>query len=138
MTLGKSLNVLGNPQIHQPGQQPSVESEQGDLRFISVSEVAINRIRELMKQEGKKGGYLRVRVRAGGCAGYSYEMNIEDGVNEGDLVRTIDGVNLVVDLKSLQLIGGLEIDYKNSLKESGFKFTNPNAKGSCGCGKSFN
>lgn len=78
-------------------------------------------------------------VKSGGCSGMSYVMDIIEpsSVNEDDLIETFDGIKCVVDPKSLLYLYGLKLDYSDELIGGGFKFTNPNAESSCGCGKSF-
>ena len=90
-----------------------------------------------MSQAGVEDTYLRILVRAGGCAGFSYDMDFDDTTKATDTVFAYFGVELVVDKKSLALLSGTEIDYVETLQSSGFKFNNPNSSASCGCGQSF-
>lgn len=90
-----------------------------------------------MDQDAIKDIYLRIMVRAGGCAGFSYDMQFDDTTKTTDTVFEYFGVELVVDEKSLVLLNGTEIDYVETLQSSGFKFNNPNTSASCGCGQSF-
>jgi iron-sulfur cluster assembly protein len=80
---------------------------------------------------------LRVRVMGGGCSGMMYKMEFADGAAEGDEVFEKDGFRVYIDKKSLFFLNGSELDYKDGLTGAGFKFSNPNVKGSCGCGESF-
>jgi iron-sulfur cluster assembly protein len=80
---------------------------------------------------------LRVRVAGGGCSGLMYKMEIVDGAQDGDEIFERDGFRVFIDKKSLFFLNGSELDYNDGLTGAGFKFKNPNAKGSCGCGESF-
>lgn len=80
---------------------------------------------------------LRVRVMGGGCSGLMYKMEIADGAQDGDEVFERDGFRVYIDKKSLFFLNGSELDYNDGLTGAGFKFHNPNAKSSCGCGESF-
>ena len=79
---------------------------------------------------------LRLSVDGGGCAGFSYRFALGE-LEEGDALTTIDGVSLVVDPVSLDLLDGCQVDYVEDLGGAAFKVTNPNAASGCGCGSSF-
>ena len=82
--------------------------------------------------------YLRLAVVPGGCAGMSYNMFVDDALNEGDqLVYQAEDIRVITDPDSARYIDGLTIDFSDDLVESGFRLTNPNAHNSCGCGSSF-
>lgn len=105
---------------------------------LELTEKAANKIKELMKQQDKEGYGLRVRVQSGGCAGFYYGLDIEKEPDvQKDRIFELHGIKVFIDPKSLQLLNGTTIDYIETLQESGFKFNNPNAQTSCGCGKSF-
>ena len=80
---------------------------------------------------------LRLAVDGGGCAGFTYRFALADAVEEGDAVASTDGVTLVVDPISLDLVRGSAVDYVEDLGGAAFKVTNPNAASGCGCGSSF-
>lgn len=104
---------------------------------VSITDAASKKIGALLK-EGKQEGYgLRVMVMPGGCSGYMYQMSFEKSSEDGDVVLESNGVKVFIDKESLDMLGGAEIDYIDTLNESGFKINNPNAKDGCGCGKSF-
>jgi iron-sulfur cluster assembly protein len=86
---------------------------------------------------GKAGGVLRLKVAAGGCSGMSYEFAIQDAPEPGDKVFETDGAKLAVDPKALFFVKGSVVDWHQTLMESAFKVTNPNATASCSCGTSF-
>jgi iron-sulfur cluster insertion protein len=80
---------------------------------------------------------LRVRVIGGGCAGFSYDLFFEDETTDMDQTFTSHGISIYVDMMSAQYVEGTEIDYVEGLQGAGFKFVNPQAKQTCGCGSSF-
>lgn len=106
---------------------------------VTLSPVAADKVRELLEQRGTPSLGLRLGVRGGGCSGNSYFMEFceADAVAAGDQVFDSHGVRLVVDTKSLGLLGGTEIDFVTGLMGSGFKFNNPNVRHNCACGESF-
>ncbi len=104
---------------------------------ISLTTSAAERIRSYLERRGHGLG-LRVGVRKTGCSGYAYVIDYADSVGSNDKVFEDDGVKVIVDDKSLELIDGTQVDFvKDGLNEA-FKFRNPNIKGECGCGESFN
>lgn len=106
---------------------------------LNVTENAATEIKKFMAgEEGlPETSGLRVRVVPGGCSGFQYSLNIEEGSREGDFVLNAHGVKLFVDMFSAQYLNGVEIDFVSGMMGSGFTFKNPNATGSCGCGSSF-
>lgn len=80
---------------------------------------------------------LRIKVVGGGCSGLMYKMEFEDGPAEGDEIIEADGFRIYIDKKSLFFLNGSELVYEDGLTGAGFKFHNPNATGTCGCGESF-
>jgi len=103
---------------------------------ISLSERAVQKIKQLVADKGGEGVGLRVMVVGGGCSGLQYRMEI-DAAKERDKVFERDGARLIVDKKSFLYLNGSELDYSEELMSSGFKIVNPNAKRTCGCGDSF-
>lgn len=88
--------------------------------------------------EGDEKVYLRVSVKGGGCSGFQNKLDLDPNYNaKADELFEVDGVNVVVDRKSLLYIGGATVDFHNELNRRGFSVTNPNAKTTCGCGSSF-
>lgn len=104
---------------------------------ISISESAAKRIGELRDQDGNPNLKLRVAVSAGGCSGFSYGFELDETINEDDRLFERDGITVVVDETSLDLLKGSELDYKQDLIGSYFQMANPNASVTCGCGSSF-
>ena len=105
--------------------------------MVTVTETAAKKVESLRLEEGKPEWGLRLRVVGGGCSGFSYELGWEDAAQEDDQVIECAGVKVFVDPASVQYVGGAQIDYVDSLYGSGFSINNPNSKGSCGCGHSF-
>ncbi|MFD2779885.1 HesB/IscA family protein [Novosphingobium pokkalii] len=84
-----------------------------------------------------KPAILRLAVEGGGCSGFQYRFGLAEGVEADDVVVETDGVRLVVDTVSLDLVGGAMVEYVESLGGAAFRVTNPNAASGCGCGASF-
>lgn len=106
---------------------------------ITLTEKAAARILAIRdEEEVAPEKLLRLAVRGGGCAGFTYQFYFDDAFDaETDRKIELHGVTLVVDEMSLMYLEGTEIDYLEGLNEAGFKFNNPRATGSCGCGSSF-
>jgi iron-sulfur cluster assembly accessory protein len=105
--------------------------------MISLTESAITHLKSLIAEKNASTGTgLRLRVEKGGCAGMQYVMGLDQSAPE-DNVITQDDVKIIIDHESLSFLRGSQIDYVDSLADSGFKLTNPNATRSCGCGTSF-
>ena len=104
---------------------------------VQVTPKAAVKAREALVKRGTPDAMLRLGVRGGGCSGNSYFMEFCDTEAPGDEIVETHGVKLFVDLKSMVLLGGTEIDYVEGLMGAGFKFNNPNVKHSCACGESF-
>lgn len=104
---------------------------------IKLSTKAIEMVKLAIQEEGLTGYGLRVAVKGGGCSGLQYTLDFSNQERDGDTVLDIDSLKVYIDLASIQYLHGAEIDYLTGLNESGFKFSNPNAKRTCGCGHSF-
>lgn len=104
---------------------------------IKLTDKAASKLKEIMEKEGKEHSYLRASVLSGGCSGYSYDLELVDSPAQGDFKVDQKGIKILVDQESAEFINGTEISFIDTLKESGFKFNNPNATKECGCGKSF-
>jgi iron-sulfur cluster assembly protein len=108
---------------------------------ISKREIEItqNAAVEIAKQRDKRGNpeaMIRIGVRGGGCTGFTYVFEWSEQTRPTDKVFSAHGVSIVVDPKSLVYLGGMQLDFVRGMMGHGFKFNNPNAKGSCGCGES--
>lgn len=104
---------------------------------LAVTETAAAKIREIREAEAIESTYaLRVKVMGGGCSGFQYDLYFDEPA-EGDNHFESNGVKLVCDQMSFMYLMGTNIDYVEGLQGAGFKFSNPNTTGSCGCGNSF-
>jgi len=103
---------------------------------INLTERAAARIKELIAAEDREGQGLRLKVVGGGCSGLQYKLDF-DLPKGTDKIFEKDGAKVLVDMKSLLYLTGMELDYKEELMQSGFIFQNPNVKKACGCGASF-
>ncbi|MBD1576682.1 MULTISPECIES: iron-sulfur cluster assembly protein IscA [Vibrio] len=104
---------------------------------ITMTDAAAGRVRTFLENRGKGLG-LRLGVRTTGCSGMAYVLEFVDALNEEDQVFEHDGVKIIIDPKSLVYLDGTELDFAKEGLNEGFKFNNPNVKGECGCGESFN
>ena len=105
--------------------------------MIQLSETAIKEVKKLFEQQAKPGVFLRIGVKGGGCSGLTYDVKLDEKQEEFDRVFDVNGLKVVCDTKSLVYLDGMMIDYSTELVGGGFRFVNPNATGSCGCGTSF-
>jgi iron-sulfur cluster insertion protein len=104
---------------------------------FDITESAARRLATLIAAEPGDGLMFRVAVTGGGCSGFQYNFSFDDTRQEDDLVFGRDGVTVLVDAVSLDLLKGAEIDYVEDLVGASFQVRNPNATASCGCGNSF-
>ena len=105
---------------------------------ITLTSAAIERVQFLIAKQGKPNLSLRLGVKGGGCSGLSYSLGLEEMPTGRDHILEIGGLTVLVDRKSARFLEGMELDYTTkNLLEGGWKFSNPNAQRSCGCGTSF-
>jgi iron-sulfur cluster assembly accessory protein len=105
---------------------------------LTLTPKAVEMVRQVRAREGLPDTHaLRVAVVGGGCSGFSYQLDFDGEGRPGDEVLEYDGVQVRVDATSAPYLRGLQIDYVQSLSGGGFKFVNPNATHTCGCGSSF-
>ena len=107
-----------------------------DLPEVQLTPSAAARVAAIAKRQGK-AAILRLAVDGGGCAGFQYRFGLADSIAADDVATVRDGVTLVVDEISLDLVRGSAVDYVESLGGASFQVTNPNAASGCGCGTSF-
>jgi iron-sulfur cluster assembly accessory protein len=105
--------------------------------MIRLSCAAITEISRLKSRYPKPEATFRLGVQVGGCADFYYILKFEDAINPGDQVLNCGGIQVVVDAQSIDYVNGLTLDYSEDLMGGGFRFHNPNAVQSCGCGNSF-
>ncbi|MBV5272070.1 MAG: iron-sulfur cluster assembly accessory protein [Afipia sp.] len=101
--------------------------------MINLTDSALNAVRNAISASDG----LRIMVEAGGCAGFKYNLGLVDQIDPDDTIIERDGVRVFIDMQSHEHLAGTTIDFVVALEGSGFTFENPNAKASCGCGKSF-
>jgi iron-sulfur cluster assembly protein len=104
---------------------------------LTLTEKAIQQVKALLARGNRKDHGLRVAVADGGCSGFSYKLDFAKEEEPGDLVLELGNLKVYVDSGSVPHLKGTTIDYVTSLYGGGFKFSNPNASGTCGCGTSF-
>jgi iron-sulfur cluster assembly accessory protein len=104
---------------------------------INLTPNAVAKVKEIMGQQNPVPSGLRVGVVGGGCSGFSYSMQFENGAGMMDKVFDMEGLKVYVDATSLMYLNGCIVDYVETLEGAGFKFENPNVKSTCGCGSSF-
>jgi len=109
-----------------------------DADPITLTEVAIAKVGEMIAAEDTDEVLaLRVSVKPGGCSGFNYDMFFDSEFADDDVLRDYNGVKVVVDASSAELLTGSTLDYSDTLQGAGFHITNPNATRTCGCGNSF-
>ncbi len=108
-----------------------------EVRSLTLTASAAKRIALLREQEQVGSANLRIAVSGGGCSGFQYGLSFDDQTNPDDRVFERDGVGIVVDEVSLDLLAGAEVDFVEDLMGAAFRINNPNAASSCGCGNSF-
>ena len=106
--------------------------------MITLTERAVKEVRRIIEEQNlPETTVLRVGVKGGGCSGFSYSLGFDDSVHETDQSFEVDGIRVVCDPKSFLYLNGTQVDFEESLMGRGFKFGNPNASKTCGCGESF-
>jgi iron-sulfur cluster assembly accessory protein len=109
-----------------------------EAHAVGLTDVAAQKVRSLLAQEGREDLRLRVAVQPGGCSGLIYQLYFDERMLEGDAVVDYDGVEVIVDKMSVPYLVGASIDFEDTIQKQGFTIDNPNAGGSCACGDSFN
>ena len=132
------VNAL-NEAVKKNGSAPvvQIQEEHEEKPPLTLTPNAISKLKSVLEQQDKKDYGIRMQVVPGGCSGYMYSMDLEKKPNSEDTVQEFEGVRVFVDKNSEKMLRGISVDYIETLQGAGFKFDNPNAHGSCGCGKSF-
>lgn len=105
---------------------------------VTLTPKAVDMVKKTRDEESLEDGCgLRIAVRGGGCSGFEYALDFEQEARENDLVYTQGDLKIFMDSLSARYLKGTEIDYVFGMAGAGFKFNNPNAAGTCGCGSSF-
>lgn len=105
--------------------------------MVTLTDSAVSAVKRFINSSEREIAGLRIKVDGGGCSGFQYALRLEGEVAEGDLLQECSGVTMLIDRESWPLLEGVTVDFVDSMEGSGFKFENPNATASCGCGKSF-
>ena len=105
---------------------------------IILTDAAATKVKNLLDAEGRDDLALRIAVQPGGCSGLRYQLFFDDRSLDGDVVKDFAGVGVVTDRMSAPYLSGATIDFVDTIEKQGFTIDNPNAKGSCACGDSFN
>ena len=109
---------------------------QTTLSPLTLTDAAAARVAAIAGKQDRPA-MLRLSVEGGGCSGFQYKFELADGVDDDDITSKTDGVTLVVDPVSLDLVAGSVVDFVESLGGAAFRVENPNAAAGCGCGSSF-
>jgi len=117
---------MESPQINDTGH-----------KNITLTAAAAKQLRSVMNKQTGAEQFLRLSLKKGGCSGMSYVLSFDSEVHEQDQVFSSQGHKIVCDNEVFQFLNGLEIDFSDDLMHGGFKFANPNAAKTCGCGSSF-
>lgn len=104
---------------------------------LSISDQAVDRINQLLASKDNPDLMLRVYIQGGGCSGFQYGFQFDENKQDDDIAIEQSGIKVVVDILSLQYLGGAQIDFKDDIMGSRFLVNNPNASATCGCGSSF-
>ncbi|MEH1030487.1 iron-sulfur cluster insertion protein ErpA [Micromonospora profundi] len=119
-----------------PAQTESTEAQAPTS--VVLTDVAAQKVKALIEQEGRDDLRLRVAVQPGGCSGLRYQLFFDERSLDGDVVTDFGGVEVVVDRMSSPYLSGATIDFADRIDAQGFTIDNPNAGNSCACGDSFN
>jgi iron-sulfur cluster assembly accessory protein len=123
-------------ELHQQEQNGN-NNAANELPGVNLTPKALDAVRKMIAKEGLSADQgLRISVVGGGCSGFQYSLGF-DGRKDGDTLTVLDGVNVFVDEISLPYIAGTTLDYVEGLHNAGFRFDNPRASRTCGCGSSF-
>jgi iron-sulfur cluster assembly protein len=117
--------------------EPNHQDLETEALNLTLTEKAIEQVKALLARDNRQDHGLRVSVTDGGCSGFSYKLDFAKQEEPGDLVMELGNLKVYVDFNSVPHLKGTTIDYVTSLYGGGFKFSNPNASGTCGCGTSF-
>ncbi len=124
-------SAVATPGRNLVGEEPASGSP------ITFTAKAIEMVKDAMARENLQGYGIRVGVVGGGCSGFQYSMDFENETKDGDLVIEAGEIKIYLDPMSSMYLQGVTVDYVVGLQGAGFKFNNPNAKNTCGCGQSF-
>ena len=121
----------------QSAPTPIAGFEFGPNQPVGLTERAVGKVKEALEQQKLDGHCLRVAVVSGGCSGFNYDLDLVREARPEDVTYDLAGVKVAVDQRSVPFLDGTVIDFVESLQGAGFKFINPKAEPTCGCGSSF-
>lgn len=104
---------------------------------VGLTDRALDKVKEALEQQKLDGHCLRVAVVGGGCSGFNYDLDLVKEAKPTDLTYELNGLTVAVDQMSARFLDGTVVDFVETLQGAGFKFLNPKAKSTCGCGSSF-
>jgi iron-sulfur cluster assembly protein len=137
MSLTRSTAPKTDPSEHVPVLASNSVDELDGQAGVRLTTKAIEMAKLALQKRGTPSASLRLGVRGGGCSGVSYAIEFSDKVRDRDHKFDFDGLQVIVDPKSLVYLRGAVLDYEIKLMQHGFRFLNPNEKSGCGCGESF-
>lgn len=114
-----------------------METDSTATPVVTLTEAAVKEVKRLLDLQGLTEGGLRLGVKGGGCSGLSYTVNFDEKIGPHDQVYEVDGIKVIVDMKSAIYLQGTQLDYQKDMMSGAFRFINPNASKTCGCGESF-
>lgn len=112
-------------------------SNTASMLGLTLTDNAVQQVKKLLERDKRPGDGLRISITDGGCSGFSYKLDFAREPQSGDTVLEFNDLQVFVDPKSASVLKGTTIDFVSGLYGAGFRFTNPNATGTCGCGTSF-
>jgi iron-sulfur cluster assembly protein len=121
----------------QPATDLPIAGQSDGAEGVELTDNAVAELKRLIEAQNLQDHFLRVGVQGGGCSGLMYSLHFDNEMGKYDKMTEIKGIKVVVDMKSALYLSGTSIDFIQSLTGGGFKFNNPNATRSCGCGESF-
>jgi iron-sulfur cluster insertion protein len=130
------MHANGNCQATR-SRIPNTSTTQKGRNKMNLQTAAVDKLKELVAEEGNPNLMLRVFVQGGGCSGFSYGFTFDEAQNEDDFDFVYDSVKVVVDAMSMQYLQNSEIDYREDAMGASFVINNPQAVSTCGCGSSF-
>ncbi len=129
--------VHGEDRARHERRLREIAHGRGDVVRRALTPKAIEMVKDAIQRENLAGWGIRVGVVGGGCSGFQYSMDFEKDAKDGDWTFEQGGIRLFVDPMSSMYLQGVTVDYVVGLQGAGFKFNNPNARTTCGCGASF-
>lgn len=129
--------TMDTPTTTQTPATTAPATQANPMAPVQLTEAAITQVKEVIKAQGFEGYFFSIRVVPAGCSGLGYDLNLVKEAKPNDHVWEQDGVRITTDALSSKYLLGTTVDFVSSVTGAGFKFDNPNAKSSCGCGTSF-